>query len=263
MRSVILTSGPQGARHTARATPGLGQARATNSALDAPPPAPGEVVRTALPDTFDGIRFEIGRMRKYVQAVKGDAWMAAFAREICAKYSPLAGSVPGADRDERVRYCEALDLWCRDHYAYVNDPPNIEVIQTPKRMVKQTMVPREVIKALMAPFYEEFAGANPNFYLEGYVPPPLYIGDCDEAVCCYLGLCVAMPGGAGEPKMGASEDDGVRTYFRFGGNDGTLHHVWGRVRVNGQDIDADHTEPGYKIGDFSRFEAYESAEVPL
>jgi len=264
MRTVLLTSGSQGARPSARAvaTARLGQAKASTSALDAPPPASGEVFRTALPDTFDGIRFEIGRMRKYVQAVKGDPWMAAFARQVCQNYSRLASTLEGADRDPRVLFCEALDLWCRDHYAYVNDPPNIEVIQTPKRMVKQTMVPSAVVKSIMAPFFEEFSAASPNYHVEGYEPPPQYFGDCDEAVCCFLGLCVAMPS-SGQPSMNGEGEEPVGCYFRFGGNDGTLHHVWARVKVGDRDIDADHTEPGYKIGDYSKFEAYESAEVPL
>lgn len=254
------------ARTSARAVAhGFLGRRASTSALDAPPPGTGEVLRTALPDTFDGIRFEIGRMAKYVDSARTDPWMAAFAANVCQRYGRLAGRIPGLDgkslsaADQRLVFCEALDLWCREHFAYVNDPPNIEVIQTPKRMVKQTMVPVEVEKHILEPFYEEFEMANPSFYMKGYVPPPLYFGDCDEAVCCYLGLCVSMPRSGAA--MNGPESAPVRCFFRFGGNDGTLHHVWAKVKVDEQDIDADHTEPGFKIGDFSRFEAYEEVEV--
>lgn len=275
MRTLGFTSGPGRTRSMARALPyarsaqsaQMGRAQASTSALNAPPPGSGEIRRTALPDTFDGIRFEIGRMGKYVEAVRNDPWMADFSGRICSSYAGMAGSfaaMQGKDlsqTDQRLVCCEALDLWCRDHFAYVNDPPNIEVIQTPKRMVKQTLVPSEVVKSILEPFYEEFSQADPSFYVEGYMPPPMYFGDCDEAVVCYLGLCVAMPKTGVDLEMNGPGGGPVRAFFRFGGNDGTLHHVWARVRVGENEIDADHTEPGYKIGDFSRFEAYEEVEV--
>jgi hypothetical protein len=262
MRTLPMMSGPGPLRAVARSQMGLRQA--STSALDAPPPGSGEVRHTALPDTFDGIRFEIGRMTKYVASARNDPWLADFASWICSNYARMAGSLAAlegkAPGDQRTIACEALDRWCRDHFAYVNDPPNIEVIQTPRRMVKQTLIPSAVVKSILEPFYEEFAQAEPSFYVEGYVPPPLYFGDCDEAVVAFLGLCVALP--AGGPGMNGAGEEPIRACFRFGGNDGTLHHVWARVYVGATEIDADHTEPGYKIGDFSRFEAYEEVEVP-
>lgn len=263
MRTLSVLSEPRPARSLAAAQLGLRQA--SNSALDAPPPGSGEIRRTALPDTFDGIRFEIGRMTKYVESARKDPWMADFASWISSSYGKMAGDFAamqgGQVADQRLVDCEALDLWCRDHFAYVNDPPNIEVIQTPRRMVKQTLVPASVLKCILEPFYEEFAQAAPGLYVEGYVPPSLYYGDCDEAVVCFLGLSVALPRNS-SPEMNGPAGAPVRAFFRFGGNDGTLHHVWARVRIGEHEIDADHTEPGYKMGDFSPFEAYEEVEVP-
>lgn len=245
----------------------LGIARASSAAIDRPPPKSGEVLHTALPDTFDGIRFEIGRMEKYVRAAQGDPFLADFVAGICGTHADMAAEsaqMKGEDISALSRNqlgCEALDEWCRTHYAYVNDPPNIEVIQTPARMVKQTMIPTAVLRDLLEPFYEEFANANPSYHVEGYEPPALYFGDCDEAVTAYLGLCANIPR---QPlEMGAPSEPSIGLAFRFGGNDGTLHHVWGRVNVDGKDIDADHTEPGFRFGDFSQFEAYEEHRVEV
>jgi hypothetical protein len=77
----------------------------------------------------------------------------------------------------------------------------------------------------------------------------MFIGDCDEAATIFCSLCACM------------EIAPVR--FRFGGNDGTLHHVWSRVQADGNWYDSDLTEPGFKLGDFSRFQAYEEVEIPL
>lgn len=263
MRTVVLTSSPVNERRLPQVQ--LGRAQASTASIDSPPPGSGEILRTALPDTFDGIRYEIGRMKKYVLAAAHDPWLQDFAARICSDYAGMAdefAQLQGrslSDVDREVATCEALDLWCRDHFAYVNDPPNIEVIQTPRRMVKQTLVPPEVIREILDPFYEEFSKV-PSFYVDGYVPPPLYFGDCDEAVVCFLGLCLALRQRF-SPTMNGAGREALRGFFRFGGNDGTLHHVWAKVKVSGNDIDADHTEPGYKMGDFSRFEAYEEVEV--
>jgi hypothetical protein len=104
-----------------------------------------------------------------------------------------------------------------------------------------------VIKEIIAPFYEEFERAE---FRSEYEPPAIYIGDCDEGSTCMLGLCACVP----IPEIGLR--------YRFGGNEGTLHHVWAYVGADGKFYDCDHTEPGYKMGDYSRFEAYEEAEVP-
>jgi hypothetical protein len=224
------------------------------SALQAAPPGSGEVRRTALPDTFDGIRFEIGRMIKHVQGAAHDPIVQAHVREIVSAHlSRVAeqASMNGAEYPadvETTLAVEAIDQWCREHYVYVNDPPNIEVIQTPVRMIKQTKVPPEVISYIISPFYDEFASYDGKFRVEEYVPPAIYIGDCDEGSSCMLGQCICVPGA--RPLQ-----------FRFGGNEETLHHVWGLVGADGKAYDCDHTEPGYVMGQFSKFKTCETAEV--
>ncbi|HXX92351.1 MAG TPA: hypothetical protein VEN81_01880 [Planctomycetota bacterium] len=226
----------------------------SQSALDAPPPSAGEVRRTALPDTFDGIRFEIGRMIKHVKMAEKDPVVQAHVKEITGAYldyvaeeTRMNGSEYPKDLETTLAI-EAIDLWCRDHYVYVNDPPNIEVIQTPVRMIKQTKVPPEVISYIISPFYDEFAAYDGKIRVEDYVPPSIYIGDCDEGSACMLGQCICVPGA--RPLQ-----------FKFGGNLETLHHVWALIGGDGKMYDCDHTEPGYVMGQFSKFKTYETAEV--
>lgn len=225
------------------------------SAVSAPSPRSGEVKRTSLPDTFDGIRFEIGRMVQYVRDSVSDPAVRRKAAEI-------QGGVPArlGGPDDRALRLRTIDEWCRSHFRYVNDPPNVEVIQTPGRMVKQTEVPVEVLENIMTPFYDAFARSG--FDALAYVPPPTYVGDCDEGVTAMTGLCVCTfgRGGAG---MGGPGNPEVRYFFQFGGNEGTLHHVWAKTLMDGVEYHADHTEPGYKLGDHSPFEAYEDVEVEL
>lgn len=228
------------------------------SALSAPPPGDGEVLRTALPDSFDGIRFEIGRMIKYVQDARKDPLMIDTARVICTQFGKFVEQVSQAEgrgvdvHNNKTLYIEALDIWCRDHFCYLNDPPNVEVIQTPRRMVKQTRIPREVIEHIMAPFYRAMEEADPamaKHILGQYEAPPIFSGDCDEAASVIMALAACVDVGP--------------LRFRFGGNDGTLHHVWARAYADGKWYDSDITEPTYRLGDHSKFEAYEEVEIPL
>lgn len=225
------------------------------SAVSSPSPRSGEIRRTSLPDTFDGIRFEIGRMLQYVKDSVHDPTVLRKAAEI-----QRSGGSRMSGPDGRALGIQAIDDWCREHFRYVNDPPNVEVIQTPGRMVKQTEVPVEVIQYLMTPFYDAFQKAGVD--ASDYVPPPTYVGDCDEGVTQMTGLC-ACTFGPGSPSMKGARPSEARYFFQFGGNEGTLHHVWSKTMLDGVEYHADHTEPGYKLGDHSPFDAYEDVEVDL
>jgi intein/homing endonuclease len=155
--------------------------RASTSALHAPPPSDGEVLRTALPDTWDGIRFEIGRMIKYVQDARRDPIMLEHCREICGQWMEAAREQADFESrpfDPKRAFLDAVEAWCRAHYAYVNDPPNIEVIQTPRRMIKWTRIPPKVIAHITEPFREAIEAANPLYSGRRRMPPPLSPGDC-------------------------------------------------------------------------------------
>jgi hypothetical protein len=233
------------------------------SAVSSPSPRSGEVKRTALPDTFDGIRFEIGRMVQYVKDAMSDPAVRRQAARIQSGREKDGLALAGAQlsaADVRALKLQAIDDWCRAHFRYVNDPPNVEVIQTPGRMVKQTQVPPEIIQHLMTPFYDAFSRSGVD--VSGYVPAPSYVGDCDEGVTAMTGL-TASTFGPGAPVLKGAGDSDVRCFFQFGGNGGTLHHVWSKTVMDGAEFHADHTEPGYRLGDHLGFDAYEDVEVEL
>lgn len=227
----------------------------SRSALHAPPPKDGEVLRTALPDDFDGIRFEIGRMISYIEAAVNDPVVMNHVSEICnIAAQPLrmnGAEMSGAE--ERDMALGAIDKWSREHFVYVNDPPNVEVLQTPRRMIKASRVPPAVIQSIIAPFYEAMVAVAPVDSVKAYEPPGICSGDCDEAGCLFNSQCAVAP--SLEP---------IRPLrLRFGGHDGTLHHVWSRVGCGDRMVDCDLTEPNFALGDFSKFEHYEEVEIAL
>ncbi len=238
-----------------RRLPWLGETRgpASTAAITAPPPGQGEVRRTALPDNFDGIRFEIGRMIEYVRRARRDPFVIAHTRRICEEHAAMGRAVA----DPAAVCLEAIDLWCRRHYAYVNDPPNIEVIQTPQRMIRQTMVPPEVVRYIVEPCYAAMATAFGSAAAAAYEPSSVCFGDCDEGGCLFLSKCFCAAVGSPPP------DGGSPYRFRFGGHDGTLHHVWSWIHGANGWRDSDLTEPDYALGEHSRFPHYEDVEIPL
>jgi hypothetical protein len=222
-------------------------------------PKSGEVRRTALPPTFDGIRFEIGRMVFYVQEASKDPFMIEHTRKVCQEFSSMmdqaaqmnGGSLAGTS--PALLAVGAIDAWCRAHFCYVNDPPNIEVIQTPTRMVKQSQVPATVIRDIIQPFYQAMETVAEPGQVQDYEPPGICYGDCDEGGILFMSQCACAPAPA----------DLKPLRFRFGGHEDTLHHVWDRVKAGDEWIDSDLTEEGYNLGDFSKFPHYEEVEVPL
>lgn len=240
--------------------PWLGEAprRMSASAIMAPPPGPGEIRRTALPETFDGIRFEIGRMIRYVQAARKDPVILANVEAICSQYyrgmewnARMNGtSIDGVD--PRNVCAEAIDAWCRAHYVYVNDPPNIEVIQTPRRMVQMTKVPPEVLREILAPFFWAMEDVAGKAAVDAYELPQICMGDCDEGGTLFAAHCAACPYAVFDAIL-----------FDFGGHDKAIHHVWSGLMIGENHIASDLTEPDYKLGDYSRFPHYENVEIPM
>lgn len=224
-------------------------------AISAPAPGVNQARRTALPDDFGGIRFEVGRMAKYVQEARGDAVVIDCARLAASQWGKMVEEMsaregnPVSAHNSKVIALEGIDLWCRAHMAYQNDGTNLEVIQTPGRMGKFTKVPMDILKHFMEPFYKAFEQGDPSFYRHSFTPTPIFVGDCDEAATMVCSMAAAL--------------DIAPVSFRFGGDGSTLHHVWARIYADGEWYDSDVTEPSYMLGDKADFKTYESYDIPL
>jgi hypothetical protein len=224
-------------------------------AIDAPSPGDGQIVRTALPDTFDGIRFEIGRMAKYVAEARRDPVVIDAARMAASQWGRIVAQLSEEEghpidvHNNKTIALEGIDIWCRDIFCYQEDPAGIEMLQTPRRMVKTTKVAREVIAHVMGPFYRALEREDPGFDRGKFSPRPIFVGDCDEAstIVCAMAASIGI----------------TPVAFAFGGDGGTLHHTWAKVSADGEWYDCDVTEPNFRLGDKSNFDHYEEYEVPL
>jgi hypothetical protein len=196
-------------------------------------------------------------MIQYVRDTANDPLVISHVRNICEAHAVENDGGVSMGQNPTRATAEAIDVWCRKHFAYVNDPPDVEVLQTPRRMVKQTMVPPQVIRYVIEPLLVAASTVAPPGFVESYEPPALTWGDCDEASVLFVGLCACAPAAVGVNLRPLR--------FQFGGNDGTLHHVWPLVdgAADGRPIASDITEPYYKIGDYSKFEHYEEVEIPI
>lgn len=166
---------------------------------------PGAVKRFKLPDAMDGIRFVLGRMVKMVQEARKDPLVIATARKI-AGLSTAGRNVEGDART--IQQLKGLHAWCRGNFEYVADPVNVEVIQTPNRMLRELDIPEALQKAMWAPIGK---------VLGGKMPKPRIMGDSDEAVTLVLSLAAAI---GIEPLR-----------IQLGGHDNTVHYAWGAARV--------------------------------
>lgn len=228
---------------------------ARRKAIDAPAPGAGQIVRTALPDTFDGIRFEIGRMAKYVAEARRDPVVIDAARMAASQWAKIVEQLsqeegnPVDVHNNKTIALEGIDIWCRNHFVYQNDPAGIEMLQTPRRMVKCANMSRDVLAHIMEPFYRALEQEDASFDRNRIKPSQVFSGDCDEAATIICAMAASI--------------DITPVAFAFGGNNESLHHTWARVHADGSWYDSDITEPTFRLGDRSNFDHYEEYEVPL
>lgn len=224
-------------------------------ALDAPPPGEGRVIRTSLPDTFDGIRFEIGRMAKYVAEARRDPVVIDAARMAASQWATLVARLSEQEgnpidvHNNKTIALEGIDIWCRNHCVYQSDPAGIELIQTSKRMIKAAKMPRAVLESFMEPFYRALEKENPAFSRVANPAAQICSMDCDEGAILVCSMAAAI--------------DITPVAFAFGGDGGTLHHTWARVMADGTWYDSDITEPSYRLGEKSGFDHEEEYIIPL
>lgn len=214
----------------------------------APAPRPGQVLRTTVPDTMEGIKFEMHRMVQHVREGYADPVVVDAARMV------LLGSQP----KNKISELGALFGWAKGHFHYVSDPVGKELLQTPGRMVRQAQAPREMLARILAPIYARPAkgGVVRMDASEMNGPLPKALGDCDEGAIFVASLAAAV---------------GIVPRFRFGGDGDSLFHVWVQAQVPpGPDygvsggpvwVDMDVTEPSYELGQFAPFRKYAHMEI--
>lgn len=197
-------------------------------------PGPGVTTTTALPDSFDGIRFTIGRMIKFIQEGRKDPLVIATARKIAALTN--TGHRQKGEK-QHLRQLHAIHAWCVANFFYVNDPVNVELIQTPNRMLRELEIPALLHKAMWGPLRKQ--DWSPR------MPAPKMTGDADEATIISLALAAAI---GIEPLQ-----------ISLGGTDGTLHTCWGRANIGGKWVNIDVLHP--KFGGHQKCEELEHMDV--
>lgn len=195
----------------------------------------GAVKKYKLPYSFDGIRFTLGRMLKMIQDGRKDPLVISIARKI-AVLSTAGRSLKGAERD--LYQLRGIHAWCRANFEYVRDPVNVELIQTPNRMLRELKIPPQLHKAIWGPIGKA---------LGGKMPAPKMSGDADETTTLSLSLAAAV---------------GITPLrIRLGGFDGIICTCWGAAQIGGvwEDIDILHA----KFGSHAAVELIEHVDVHL
>lgn len=211
-------------------------------------PAPKQIIRTAIPDSMDGIRFEIARMSKYVEDGHKDPAVIATAQKIAQLAVGTARQLKKfTDETRELSWLQGIHAWCHANFEPVSNPAGAEVIKTPARMFRELEIPEALAKAVWEPIRDSMAkaaGKNPS---KLKLPKPMITGGPAVAVCLVLSLVAAV--GITPMKM------------RFGGYDRTITYVWGSAFIGDKWHDVDVLLP--KFGEHREFPYYEDVEIPL
>lgn len=196
----------------------LGRAKATAKVS---PAAPGTARRFRIPDDWNGIRFQIGRMIPLVQRDIASPYVVELARAMVLR-------CPSRDfRCELGRIFESV----KRNMRFVEDPRGRELIQAPERMAKR-MLSGLAMKG------------------QGKIPANAYLlsGDCDE----HAAMTAALAAAVGYPVAFGFGGSGGRAVVS-GRTVPTYHHVWGEAQLNGVWIPLD-TTGGKGIGEVWSFQ---------
>lgn len=204
-----------------------------------------EVLRTPIPDSMDGIRFEIARMSKYITDGCKDPLVISTAQKIAELSAGTARQLRRKVTEEtrNLIILEGIHAWCHANFEHVSNPAGAEVIKTPARMLRELDIPEEFARAFWEPIRDSMT-KNPEKLT---LPKPRITGTSGGAVCLVLTLAAAV--GITPMRM------------RFGGHDGTLFYVWGNVFAAGRWHDVDIILP--KFGKHEKFGMYEFVEIPI
>lgn len=212
-------------------------------------PAPGKIVRTPIPDSLDGIRFELGRLVKYVQDGHKDPRIITLAQKIAELSSGTARQLGRAvnGKTQKLIWLRGIHAWCHGHFEHLPNPANVEVLKSPARMLRELDIPEAFAQAVWEPIRDKMARDAKKDPSKLSLPKPKITGSSAVAVCLVLTLAAAV--------------GIVPVRIRLGGHDGTLHYAWGQVEVGGKWYDVDITLPTF--GKHEQFDTYEFLEIPL
>lgn len=158
-------------------------------------------------------------MIKMIQEAKSDPLVIATARKISAVTTSSRKAREG-ERDLLV--LKGIHAWCKWHFEYVKDPVNVELIQTPNRMLRELEIPPQLHMLTWKPIAK---------VLGGKLPKPKMTGDSDES--SILGLSLAAAVGI-EPLR-----------IMLGGHDGNIHYAWGAAYTANRWWNIDILTPGF------------------
>lgn len=216
---------------------------------DMPLPGQHEVQRTALPDSFDGIRYEIGRIVKYIQDGHKDPAVISMAQKIAELAAGTARQLKRkVNKDTReLIWLEGIHAWCHANFEHVSNPAGVELLKTPQRMMRELEIPEALSRSVWEPIRDQMASAAGKDPAKLKLPSPKITGNSAMAGCLLLTLAAAV---------------GITPIrLRFGGTDGTLHYAWGSVYDQDRWHDVDILLP--KFGRALKFDCYENMEIPL
>lgn len=128
---------------------------------DRPSPGPGQIFRTPIPDSFDGIRFEIGRLFEYIQDGHKDPTVIGTAQKIAELAAGTARQLGRKITPENsdLAWLEGIHAWCHDRFELVSNPTNAELLKTPGRMLRELEIPEAISMAMWEPIRDAMAKA--------------------------------------------------------------------------------------------------------
>lgn len=200
------------------------------------PLKPGEARRLVIPDSFDGIRFEVGRMVKMVEEARKDPLVITTARRIAAL--SITSRKPKNNEERNLLILKGIHRWCKENFVYVDDPVGVELIQTPNRMLRELEIPPQLHMLMWKPIAKAVGGK---------LPRPMMTGDSDES--SILGLSLAAAVGIYPLRV------------CLGGNGGALHYAWGAAQINGKWRNIDILSP--KFDTHPPFDDLEHVDIQL
>ena len=206
-----------------------------------------------FPDGSEGIQYQLERMVKFIQAGRKDPVVIETARDIAHLSVQVSGQLGREVTDDNrdLVHLEGIHAWCRERFAYVQDPVGIELIQTPQKMLRGLQVTPEALESYWKPIRKAMEVTLASKYgaavAAATVPAPKMVGDSDEAVVIVLALAAAI---GIEPLR-----------MRLGGKEDVFHYVWGSAVVMGAWHDVDILHP--EFDKHHEFKIYREMEVPL